>query len=219
MLKKMLAVAISGFFAVLAYSGPARATSPCNLNGSFVVQASGTAYFPAVGDPPNGTPAYYQQEVLHFTMAGSATFVNGANTAVDLTLNLGGVTAYEDTMSFWSYSGNDVICHFTHPGDLSCTAATSSTPAMLTVKTAFYTGCMQPSGLTNVSEQYKVIPFNFYPTQSSTVPAGVIVSNYTYATAGGTSAFNYPNAFIDAFGNAAYDFSAIGQVTPTFTVP
>ena len=213
MLKKMLAVVIGGLFAALIYSGPAQAAA---LSGRFIVQASGTAYFPAVGNPPNGTPAYYQQEVLHFTMAGSATFVNGNNTAVDLTLNLGGVTAYENTPSFWAYSGNDVICHFTHPGDLSYTAGTGSTPAMLTVKTAFYTGCMQPSGLTAISEQYKVIPFNYYPYSAAAAAGGVIVSNYTYATAGGTTPFNYPNAFIDAFGDAAYDFSAIGQVTPTF---
>jgi hypothetical protein len=45
MLKQMWAVAIGGLFAVLNYFGPARATPHLDLTGSFLVQASGTAYF------------------------------------------------------------------------------------------------------------------------------------------------------------------------------
>lgn len=226
MLKKktMRVVAISGFFAlglfaVLAYSGPAWSgptTKAPTLDGSYLVRASGTAYFPYIGDPPTGIGSNPQQAV-HFTMAGSATFKNGVNTAVNLTLNLGGLSTYEGTSSFWSYSGNDVVCYFTTPGDLVYTPPSASTTppntAMLTVKPTVDTGCGQPSGEHVNSEKGKVIPFNFYPDESG----GVIVSNYTYTTAGGTTPGNYPNGFIDAYGNTAYDFSATGKLTPIST--
>src|SRR5271167_550542 len=70
--RKTLAVGISGLFAVgvfavLIYSGPAQSAPPSPpLGGSYVVQASGTAYF--------YTNTNGQTEVLHFTMAGSASF-------------------------------------------------------------------------------------------------------------------------------------------------
>jgi hypothetical protein len=116
MLRKMLVVAIGGLFAVLIYSKPAPADAGYSgLNGSFLVQASGTAYFPYMeGFPPGASTN--SQEVLHFTMAGSATFKGGTNTAVNLTLNLGTVSTYENTTGYWD--SNDVICYLNAPGDL-----------------------------------------------------------------------------------------------------
>jgi hypothetical protein len=214
MLKKMLAMTTGGLFAVLIYSGAARATPAYGLNGSFLVQASGTTYFPYIGDAPAGVSPNTQQ-VQHFTLAGSATFVNGKNTAVNLTLNLGGDSVYENTSSFWSQSGNDVICSLTVPGDLHYAAGSGNTPATLTVTSQVGSDtCGQPSGEGVNSEVGKVIPFNFYPN----VTGGVIVSNYTYVTTGGglLGPGNYPNGFIDSYGNPAYDFSVTGQLTPTF---
>src|SRR5271156_2649404 len=146
MLKKMLTVTMSGLFVVLIYSGQARAHS--GFSGSFLVQASGTAYFPYIGSFPTGVSPNVQQ-VLHFTMAGSATFKNGTNTAVNLTLNLGGVSSYENSTSFWAASGNDVVCHFVTAGDLTYNPPAGTTPAMLIVSPGAYNAndyCGQPSG-------------------------------------------------------------------------
>jgi hypothetical protein len=225
MLKKMLAVAIGGLFAVLIYSGRARATGlpPFNLNGSFVVQAGGTAYF------YNPTGTYGATEVLHFTMAGSASFSRGNNTAVNLTLNLGGE---DDSSSSGEY--NELICYLTQPGDLFYTAGSGSTPATLTVTYQAGDTCGNPNGVSNtgigsgnggVSEAGNWIPFNFYPS----LTGGLIVSNYTYLTSGGTVSATYPHGWIDSgsFGSppngtgshVAYGFSVTGQLTPTFTLP
>ena len=65
-------------------SGAAWVTPALSLNGSFVVQAGGTAYF------YNSSGVFGATEVLHFTMAGSASFSHGSNTAFNITLNLGG---------------------------------------------------------------------------------------------------------------------------------
>lgn len=213
--KKVLAVAISGLavvglFAVLAHSG----SPPPSLTGSFLVQASGTAYFPYMEGYPTGSSPN-DQEVLHFTMAGSATFWRGTATAVNLTLNLGTVSTYENTTSYWD--SNDVICYFNAPGDLIYTPAKGTTPAMLTVTSTSYTldTCGSPDGQHVNSEVGKVIPFNFYPN----LTGGIIVSNYTYATTGGTTSPNYPNAFIDTSGSPATDFSATGQLTQALSFP
>jgi hypothetical protein len=220
MVKKMLIVMMSGLFAVLIYSGQARAHNS-GFSGSFLVQASGTAYFPYIGSYPTGVSPNVQQ-VLHFTMAGSATFNKGTNTAVNLTLNLGGVSSYEDSTSFWAASGNDVICHFVTAGDLTYNAPSGTTPAMLIVSPGAYNAndyCAQPSGFGAgptyvVGEWGKVIPFNYYPS-SLMGTAGLIISNYSCATAGGPCPSGYANGFTDSFGDTAIDFSATGQVTPT----
>src|ERR1700677_3157904 len=88
---------------------PTHAQSLPALNGAYVVQASGTAYFFTA---TNGTT-----EVLHYTMGGTATFADTKNIAVNLTLNLGGE---DDNSSQGEY--NELICHLTVPGDLFYTA-------------------------------------------------------------------------------------------------
>ncbi len=226
--KKMLAVATSGLFAVglfavLIYSGRARATPtppPQNLTGSFVVQAGGTAYF------TNPTNVYGMTEVLHFTMAGSATFDrHGNNSAVNLTLNLGGEDDYSSAGGY-----NELICYLTQPGDLFYTAGSGSTPATLTVTYQAGDTCGNPNGLGNtglgsgnggVSELGNLIPFNFYPS----LTGGLIVSNYTSYTNGGAGGNNYPHGWIDSGStyqsppngsgsHVAYGFSVTGQLTP-----
>ncbi|HUN58794.1 MAG TPA: hypothetical protein VMU41_11810 [Candidatus Binataceae bacterium] len=217
MLKKMLGVAVGGLAAVLIGFGLAQAgpSAPASFNGNYLVQASGTVYYPYIGDAPQGVSANTQQ-AQHFSMAGSASFMNGNNTAVNLTLNLGGASVYEGTSSFWSQSGNDVICYLTTPGDLVYTPGSGTTPAMLTVTSVGGNDtCGQPSGEGVNSEVGKVIPFNFYPYSLPTT-GGLIVSNYTHITTGGGSLppGSYPNAFIDSYGNPAYDYSVTGQLTP-----
>jgi hypothetical protein len=228
MLKKMSAVAISGLFAVLAYSGPARATL-FGLTGTFLVQASGTAYFA----PPfvNGVAQNGVTEVLHFTMAGTATFLNGSNTAANLTLNLGGEDDYSTQGEY-----NPLICYLTQPGDLFYTAGSGSTPATLTVTYNAGDTCGGPNGVSNtglgnggISEANKWIPFNFYPNSPLPATGGAIVSNYTYLTSGGssTSPASYPHGWIDSgstFGggtgsHVAYGFSVTGQLTPLVAFP
>ena len=195
---------------------PAHASGVYWLNGSFVVQSSGTAYFyTALGN--NGTT-----EVLHFTMAGTATFNYGTNTAVNLTLNLGGE---DDNSSQGEY--NELICYLTVPGDLIYTPASGSTPAMLTVTYQNGDTCGNPAGINNtgiglgnggVSELGKQIAFNFYPTSNG----GVIISNYTYLTTGGAVGGNYPKGWIDSgsyYGggtgsHVVYGLSVTGQLTP-----
>jgi hypothetical protein len=225
MFRKMLAVAISSVFAVLIYSGAARATLVHGLNGNFLVQTSGTAYF------FNPTGVFGATEVLHFTMTGSVSFAGGNNTAANLTLNLGGES---DSSSAGEY--NELICYLTQPGDLFYTAGSGNTPATLTV--TYQTGdtCGNPSGVNNtgigpgnggVSEAGNLIPFNFYPNSVG----GVLISNYTYITNGGGALgpANYPHGWIDsgAFGtppngtgsHVAYGFSVTGQLTPVLTLP
>jgi hypothetical protein len=235
MLKKTLAMAISGYlFAVLIYSGPARATPPYNLTGSFVVQASGTAYFFTCQTASTSCSTYplFGQgttEVLHFTMAGSATFINGSNSAVNLTLNLGGE---DDNSTDAANDVNELICYLTQPGDLFYTAGTSAAPPMLTV--TYHSGdtCIGPNGLPTggVSEAGDIIPFNFYPylpLPASPYPApatgGVIVSNYTYLTTtpSGTTPVigSNPQGWKDGGypdSDVISGVSATGQVTPTF---
>jgi hypothetical protein len=170
---------------------PAHAQSFPPLNGSYVVQASGTAYFYTV---TNGST-----EVLHYTMGGTASFANSTNIGANITLNLGGE---DDNSSQGEY--NELICYLNQPGDLFYTANTGSTPAMLTV--TYHNGdqCGNPAGINNsgigagnggVSELGKWIPFNFYPSSSK---GGVIVSNYDYLTTGGASSANYPKGWIDS---------------------
>jgi hypothetical protein len=217
MSKKVLVVAMGSLFAVLIYSGPVPAGYGwygSGLNGTYLVQASGTAYFPYMEGYPPGA-SQNSQEVLHFTVAGTATFKGGTNTAVSLTLNLGGDSTYGGTTSYWP--GNDVICYLNAPGDLFYTPGSGSTPAMLTITSTSYTAdsCGAPNGLLVNSEVGKVIPFNFYPSLSG----GLIVSNYTYATTGGATAPNYPNAFIDTSGSPATDFSVTGQLTHALSFP
>ncbi len=189
---------------------PAHAQLFLPLNGSYAVQASGTAYFYTA---TNG-----QTEVLHYTMAGSAIFADSRNIGVNLTLNLGGE---DDYSSFGDY--NELICYLTVPGDLFYTPSSGSTPALLTV--TYHNGdqCGNPAGVAasgigpgngGVSELGKLIPFNFYPSANG----GVIVSNYTYLTTGGTLSANYPKGWIDSgsYGtgsHVAYGFSATGQLT------
>lgn len=184
-------------------------------NGNYVVQASGTAYFFTM---TNGST-----EVLHYTMAGSASFTNGTNRAVNLTLNLGGE---DDNSSQGEY--NELVCYLTVPGDLFYNSGGGNGPATLTV--TYHNGdmCGNPAGINNtgigpgnggVSELGNWIPFNYYPSSST---GGLIVSNYTYLTSGGTSFGNYPHGWIDSgsiFGggsgsHVAYGFSATGQLTP-----
>jgi hypothetical protein len=213
-LKKMLVVAISGLLAVLIYSGPARAARPApNLTGSFLVQASGTAYFYT---SPQTSAGQGTTEVLHFTMAGSATFVNGSNSAVNLTLNLGGG---DDNSTDAVNDTNELICYLTQPGDLFSTAGTGSTPPMLTVTYNDGDTCAGPNGLPTggVYEGGDIIPFNFYPYSPTT--GGVIVGNYTYITNGGLSlgVANYPHGWKDGGypnSHVMYGLSATGQVTP-----
>jgi len=225
MLKKMLAVAIGGLFAVPIYFGPARAMQP-ELTGSFLVQASGTAYFFTCQTPSTscgGNGMIYGQgttEVLHFTMAGTATFKDGTNSAVNVTLNLGGE---DDNSTNAASDSNELICYLTQPGDLFYTAATGSTPAMLTVTYNYNSGngdkCIGPNNLPTggVYEQGDVIPFNFYPISWFPVTGGVIISNYTLATTGnGGNAWKdggYPDSHVIA------GMSATGQLTPTFPSP
>jgi len=131
---------------------------------------------------------------------------------VNLTLNLGGLTTYQGTT--FSFDGNDVICYLNTAGDL---IYIPGKPATLTVTSNTGDTCMGPSGsqIGILSEVGKVIPFNFYPT----LTGGVMVTNYTYVTT--TSSSNtpvvglYPNAFNDAYGDPATDFSAIGRLTGT----
>jgi hypothetical protein len=193
---------------------PTHAQSFPPLNGSYVVQASGTAYFYTV---TNGST-----EVLHYTMGGTASFADSTNIGAHLTLNLGGE---DDNSSQGEY--NELICYLTAPGDLFYTAPTATAPAMLTV--TYHNGdqCGNPAGINNsgigpgnggVSEFGKWIPFNFYPSSSK---GGVIVSNYDYLTTGGASSANYPKGWIDSgssFGggtgsHVAYGFSVTGQLT------
>jgi hypothetical protein len=209
-------------FAVQGYSGPVP-TSPPSLSGGFVVQASGTAHF------YNPTDVYGSTEVLHFTIAGSASFSRGNNTAVNLTLNLGGEDDYSSEGEY-----NELICYLTQPGDLFYTAGSGSTPAKLTVTYQAGDTCGNPNGVSNtgigtgnggVSEAGNWIPFNFYPSSTG----GLIVSNYTYLTSGGTVSASYPHGWVDSgsFGSppngtgshVAYGFSVTGQLTPTFTRP
>jgi hypothetical protein len=223
MSKKLLATTIGGLLAVLFGFGPAQAMPGYNnLNGSFVLQASGTAYF------YNPTGVYGATEVLHFAMAGSVSFAGAKSTSVNLTLNLGGE---DDSSSAGEY--NELICYLTQPGDLFYTAGSGSTPATLTVTYQAGDTCGNPSGVNNtgiglgnggVSEAGNLIPFNFYPSSTG----GLIVSNYTYITNGGGSLgpANYPHDWIDSgsFGSppngtgshVAYGFSVTGQLTPTF---
>jgi hypothetical protein len=194
---------------------PTHAQSNPPMNGSYVVQASGTAYFYTT---TNGTT-----EVLHYTMGGSASFADGKNTGVNLTLNLGGE---DDNSSQGEY--NELICYLTVPGDLFYTASSGSTPGTLTVTYQNGDRCGNPAGINNtgigpgnggVSELGKWIPFNFYPSGSK---GGIIVSNYDYLTTGGTSSANYPKGWIDSgsyYGDGtgshvAYGFSVTGQLTP-----
>jgi hypothetical protein len=222
MLKKMLSVAISGCLAVLACSGAARAGT---FTGTFLVQAGGTAHFFTCQSSDVSCAAYplYGQgttEVLHFTMAGSATFKNGTNTAVNLTLNLGGE---DDNSTNAASDSNELICYLTQPGDLFYTAATGSTPAMLTVTYQYNYGkgdsCIGPNGLPTggVYEQGDVIPFNFYPNSLIPGTAGVIISNYTLATTGngsnGWKDGGYPDSHVIS------GMSANGQVTPISLLP
>jgi hypothetical protein len=229
MLKQMWAVAIGGLFAVLNYFGPARATPHLDLTGSFLVQASGTAYFftcQTASTSCGGNATIYGQgttEVLHFTMAGSATFKEGTNSAVNLTLNLGGE---DDNSTNAASDSNELVCYLTQPGDLFYTAAAGSTPAMLTVTYQYNSGngdkCIGPNNLPTggVYEQGDVIPFNFYPISSDpqnhwpSVTGGVIISNYILSTTGnGGSAWKdggYPDSHVIA------GMSATGQLTPTF---
>ena len=198
-------------------------TSPAlYLNGNVVVQASGTVFFYTPAGA-NGTT-----EVLHVTMAGSAYFVEGTNTATNLILNLGGEDDYSSDGEY-----NELICYLTQPGDLFYTPiASNGAPAMLTV--TYHNGdkCGNPAGISNsgigpgnggVSEMGKVIPFNFYPTApggGTNGPGGVIISNYDYLTTGGTISGNYPNGWNDGGSSfasgthVAYGFSVTGQVTP-----
>lgn len=206
MLKKLLPVTISGLFAVLIYCGPARASS---LGGNFVVQASGTAYFFTSGGQGS-------TEVLHFAMAGSASFINGKNTAVNITLNLGGE---DDNSTDAAHDTNELICYLTQPGDLFYTAGTSGTPAMLTITYQTGDNCAGPNGLPvgGVYEGGDIIPFNFYP-YGPTMTGGVIVGNYTYITNGGLSLgiANYPHGWKDAGypdSHVMYGLSATGQLT------
>jgi len=194
---------------------PAHAQTYTPLTGSYVVQASGTVYFYTA---VNGTT-----EVLHYTMAGSASFANGYNSATNITLNLGGE---DDNSSQGEY--NELICYLTQPGDLFYTSSYGGTPAMLTV--TYHNGdkCGNPAGINNtgigpgnggVSELGNIIPFNFYPSG----PGGVIVSNYDYLTTGGGSLgpANYPHGWIDSgstYGggtgsHVAYGFSVTGSLT------
>jgi hypothetical protein len=233
MLKNMWAVAITGLLTVLAYSGPARAASP--LTGSFLVQASGTAYFFTCQTPPTptnescadvipGSPNYSSgqgtTEVLHFTMAGSATFANGLNTSVNLTLNLGGE---DDNSTNAASDSNELICYLTQPGDLIYTAATGSTPAMLTVTYNYNNGngdtCNGPNNLPSggVYEQGDVIPFNFYPSSNLPSSGGVIISNYSLSTTGGGANGWKDGGYPDS--HVIVGMSATGQVTPTTTSP
>jgi len=197
---------------------PAHASNLTSLNGSYVVQASGTASF--------YTATFGATEVLHFTMAGSATFSQGTNTAVNLTLNLGGE---DDNSTQGEY--NELVCYLTVPGDLFYTPGSVGTPAMLTVTYQGGDKCGNPAGVSNtgigdggVSEAGNLIPFNFYPTP----PGGLIVSNYTYLTNGATvgtcpAGACYPHGWIDSgstYGggtgsHVVYAFSVTGQLTPT----
>lgn len=193
---------------------PTHAQSFPPLNGAYVVQASGTAYFYTVA---NGST-----EVLHYTMGGTASFADTKNIGVNITLNLGGE---DDNSTQGEY--NELVCYLTEPGDLFYTANSGGTPAMLTV--TYHNGdqCGNPAGINNtgiglgnggVSELGKWIPFNFYP---SSAKGGVIVSNYSYLTTGGTSSANYPKGWIDSgssYGggtgsHVAYGFSVTGQLT------
>ena len=202
---------------------PAHASNPAGLDGSFVVQASGTAYFYT----PTGTTG--TTEVLHYTMAGSATFSKDKNTAVNLTLNLGGEDDYSSQGEY-----DELICYLTAPGDLFYTPGSGSTPAMLTVTYQSGDTCGNPAGIGNtgigpgnggVSESNnglgKQIPFNFYPTFPK---GGLIISNYTYLTLGGNVGGSYPNAWSDsgssyagvpnAYSHPIYGMSVTGQLTP-----
>ncbi|HTC89832.1 MAG TPA: hypothetical protein VK686_16105 [Bryobacteraceae bacterium] len=193
---------------------PTHAQSVPALNGNYVVQASGTTYFYTT---TNGST-----EVLHYTMGGTATFADNANTSVNLTVNLGGE---DDNSSQGEY--NELICYLSQRGDLFYTAPSGSAPAMLTV--TYHNGdqCGNPAGINNsgigpgnggVSELGNWIPFNFYPSSSK---GGVIVSNYSYLTTGGASSANYPKGWIDSgsyYGggtgsHVAYGFSVTGQLT------
>jgi hypothetical protein len=226
MFKKIL-LAASGLFAVAAfavqaYSGTLPVLVP-GFTGSYVVQANGTGYF------YNPTGTYGQTEVLHFAVAGSATFKNGKNTAVNLTLNLGGEDDYSSAGEY-----NELICYLTQPGDLFYTAGSGNTPALLTITYQNGDTCGNPDGVGNtgvgpgnggVSEYGNLIPFNFYPNWNG----GVIVSNYTYLTNGGTVSPSYPHGWIDSgsYGtppngtgsHVAYGFSVTGQLTPTSIFP
>ncbi len=115
---------------------PAHAQLFLPLNGSYAVQASGTAYFYTA---TNG-----QTEVLHYTMAGSAIFADSRNIGVNLTLNLGGE---DDYSSFGDY--NELICYLTVPGDLFYTPSSGSTPALLTVTYQAGDTCGNPNGVSN----------------------------------------------------------------------
>ncbi|HTY55843.1 MAG TPA: hypothetical protein VMB26_11605 [Candidatus Binataceae bacterium] len=202
MFKKVLMLAISGgLFTVLTYCGAARAAG---LGGNYVVQASGTAYFFTCQSSDVSCTSYplFGQgttEVLHFTMAGSASFVNGKNTAVNLTLNLGGE---DDNSTQAQNDTNELICYLNQPGDLFYTPAAGNSPAMLTVTYQYNNGkgdkCIGPNGLPvgGVYEQGDVLPFNFYPYGPAT-SGGVLISNYTYLTTGGTNIGSNPNGWKD----------------------
>lgn len=167
--KRFLLIAASAVAIVAAISvipemprmvAPTHAQSFQPLNGGYVVQASGTAYFYTTA---NGTT-----EVLHYTMGGTASFANSTNTSTNITLNLGGE---DDNSTQGEY--NELICYLTEPGDLFYTSASGGTPATLTV--TYHNGdqCGNPAGINNsgigagnggVSELGKLIPFNFYPS-------------------------------------------------------
>ena len=224
--KRFLVIAASAAAMVAAISvvpemqrmlAPTHASNPTGLNGTFVVQASGTAYF----NPYQSDQPVLGTEVLHFTMAGVATYSNGSNTAANLTLNLGGE---DDASSNAGY--NELICYLTEPGDLFYTAGSATAPATLTVTYHAGDQCGNPNGLGNtgigpnggggVSEAGKTITFNLYP---GTSPAGVIVSNYTSYTSGSSGGNNYAQGWIDsgAYGegsNVAYGFSVVGNIQP-----
>jgi len=190
---------------------PTHAQSFPPLNGTYAVQASGTAYFYTV---TNGST-----EVLHYTMGGTATFANTTNIGVNITLNFGGE---DDNSTQGEY--DELICYLTEPGDLFYTANSGSRPAMLTVTYHDGDQCGNPAGVPasgigpgngGVSELGKWIPFNFYP---SSPQGGLIISNYTYLTTGGTTIATYPKGWIDSgsYGtgsHVAYGFSVTGQLT------
>ena len=77
-------------------------------------------------------------------MAGSASFSRGNNTAVNLTLNLGGEDDYSSEGEY-----NELICYLTLPGDLFYTPGSGSTPAKLTVTYQAGDTCGNPNGVSN----------------------------------------------------------------------